>query len=397
MMDKFIKILLDLKGVKISVDDDLADRLNRQHSCCLLLMFSVVVSIRQYFGEAIHCWCPEQCASNHEKYANLYCWVEDTYYVPFFEKMPQPDEPRDQKISYYQWTPLVLMSQAVFFYAPCLLWRLLNRRSGINISRIMEAAISSQGAVYTENRDKTIRYAVLLLDRYLMAQRDSKKGCLSRFKHVLSKHCLFMCGRLYGNYLVCCYVFIKLVYVINAIAQLFLLDIVLGYDYHLFGLQALSHLVYGTPWHPSERFPRVSLCDFKIRQNTNVHRYTVQCVLPINIFNEKIFVIIWFWFLLLSITTFTSLMFWLASSLYWPSQFRFVKRQLRSMDVVTRDNATIRKFAECYLRRDGLFLMRLIAKNAGDMVATELLCGLWENFGLSREKELPPTNQCRTT
>ena len=51
------------------------------------------------------------------------------------------------------------------------------------------------------------------------------------------------------------------------------------------------------------------------------------------------------------------------------------------MDVSQRDNLLIRRFAENYLRRDGLFIVRLISKNAGDLVAVEILCGLWENYG----------------
>ena len=34
-----------------------------------------------------------------------------------------------------------------------------------------------------------------------------------------------------------------------------------------------------------------------------------------------------------------------------------------------------------HLRRDGIFLLRLVAKNAGHMVATEMLCGLWDQYG----------------
>jgi len=97
------------------------------------------------------------CASNHEEYANIYCWVDDTYYVPFSEKMPQGDEGRDRKITYYQWVPIIMVFEAAMFFAPYALWRLLNSRSGIDLSVIVEAAISSQQSAYADQREKMLR------------------------------------------------------------------------------------------------------------------------------------------------------------------------------------------------------------------------------------------------
>lgn len=41
--------------------------------------------------------------------------------------------------------------------------------------------------------------------------------------------------------------------------------------------------------------------DFKIREIGINHFYTVQCVLRINLFNEVIFIIQWFWLITISV------------------------------------------------------------------------------------------------
>ena len=43
-------------------------------------------------------------------------------------------------------------------------------------------------------------------------------------------------------------------------------------------------------------------------------------------------------------------------------------------------NNKIAKFITKYLRRDGCFIIRLVAANATDIIAAEFICGLWEHF-----------------
>ena len=45
----------------------------------------------------------------------------------------------------------------------------------------------------------------------------------------------------------------------------------------------------GKELEDTRRFPRVTFCDLDVRQMTNVQTWTVQCSLPINLFNEKTF------------------------------------------------------------------------------------------------------------
>jgi hypothetical protein len=61
----------------------------------------------------------------------------------------------------------------------------------------------------------------------------------------------------------------------------------MGSEYSVYGFEVVNSLYEGEDWTYSPRFPRVTLCDFEIRQMTNLQRWTVQCVLPVNLFNEK--------------------------------------------------------------------------------------------------------------
>lgn len=66
-----------------------------------------------------------------------------------------------------------------------------------------------------------------------------------------------------------------------------------------------------TEWDQSVRFdpmikvfPRLTKCNFHTYgPSGDVQLYDAMCILPINIINEKIYIIIWFWFYFLEIIT----------------------------------------------------------------------------------------------
>ena len=69
----------------------------------------------------------------------------------------------------------------------------------------------------------------------------------------------------YSYYLTAAYVCIKLIYAANVIGQLFLLNKFLGTDYHFYGVDVLRRMAAGEDWTTSQRFPRVTICDFFVR------------------------------------------------------------------------------------------------------------------------------------
>ncbi len=385
-MEKLLGTVASIGDSKVRSDDDFLDRLNHRYTTFVLVVFAIVVSTKQYVGEPINCWCPAHFTDNHEDYTNKVCWVSNTYYLPFNTKqIPEDEEPR-KMIGYYQWVPLILLCQALMFYLPCMVWRFLNNKAGIDVNNIVEAAVALQHTAYVESRDKTVRYMTKHLDRYLGSTREYRHGCWVNCKHFVSRNCCLICGRRYGNYLAFLYLSVKILYMINVIGQLFLLDAFLGTDYHVYGIQVLHKLVINQDWTASERFPRVTLCDFQIRQLGNIHRHTVQCVLPINLFNEKIFIFLWFWLVFVSLSCIMSFITWLARCAFRLDQVRYVKRHLRACDKLDKldDKKLAAKFVTNYLRQDGVLVLRLIGINANDLVVTELIGELFKTFKATR-------------
>ncbi len=190
-----------------------------------------------------------------------------------------------------------------------------------------------------------------------------------------------LCMKIYGNYLLIAYLIVKVIYIANVIGQLFLLNTFLGTKYHLYGFEVLDKLVRGDDLSSSERFPRITMCDFKVRVLGNVQRYTVQCALPVNLFNEIIFIFVWFWFVFVAAATAASMLLWFLTSLSIRHQTRFIKARLIAMDRLGHaPDHMVKSFVAAYLRRDGMFIIRLVAKNASDLIAAELIGGLFDHY-----------------
>ena len=262
----------------------------------------------------------------------------------------------------------------------------MNNKAGIDVNNIVEAAMTLQHTAYAESHKKTLRYMTKNLDRYLGSTREYRRGCCVNCRHFMSRNFCMFCGRRYGNYIVSLYIVVKLLYLGNTVLQLYLLDLFLGSDYHLYGFQVAKSIVTGHNITSSDRFPKVTLCDFEIRELGNVHKHTVQCVLPINMFNEKIFLFIWFWYALLALGTLSSIITWLGKTLFRMNQVSFIRGHLRSSDSISNkdDISLAHNFVHKYLRQDGVLILRLVGINANDVVVDEMIAELWSQFKMGR-------------
>ena len=375
--------LVSWSKVSGAADDDWIDRINHIWTVVLLALFAVIITSGQYIlGDPIQCWTPAEFTSQFNAYAKSVCWISNTYYIPEGDTIPEHIWDRQEaEITYYQWVPIILLLQAFLFKVPNVAWRLLNGYSGINMDKICtlsETTLLSS----PDDRNKNISHIAKYMHRWVESQRDFHDNAFTRVRRRVSNVICFCCGKRDGTFLTGYYIFIKLLYCGNVVGQFFLLNAFMANDYNVFGFEVIQYLLDNGEWKPSPRFPRVTLCDFVIRQLANHHRYTIQCVLPLNLFNEKIFIFIWFWLFLLAFLTFFNFASWLYYSLFTENRTRYVKKYLKLCNEISTgfDRKLARKFADDYLRNDGIFVLRVIEKNSSGMVLADLIISLWKLF-----------------
>lgn len=366
-------------------DDSRIHLLNRLYCVVALVVFTVIVSSRQYAGEPIQCWCPAVFEKSHVAYTNNYCWIANTYYIDFESSLPIEREVRFEKeIEYYQWVPLVFVLQAFLFYFPRMVWKRFGGYSYINVKKMLRQADEAVFMTATE-RDETLNEIVLYLDKYIKI-RNCISSPYKKMEGVKTKMANY--GIHYGNYLVFLFMVTSFLYLVNSVGQIFLVDSLLGNDFKTLGFHFLSALFRGEAFEDHFRFPRVTFCDLDIRQMTNVQTWTVQCSLPINLFNEKLFCINWLMLVFMAIVNTTSFLYNFVS-IFLPFRHRNYVRKFLDFEGIregrpdttqSEDEELENNFVFEYLRHDGVFLIWFLSNKTNQVIAAEIVIKLWKMY-----------------
>jgi len=162
---------------------------------------------------------------------------------------------------HYQWIGFVLFIQAIFFFFPRYLWRYVWEQG-----RVKGLLGGLHSSIQEKENETTHRQQFVA--NYLSKHLGTHKSYAIKF---------FAC---------------ELLTVVNLITQMILMNCFLNYRYTSLGLSIFSYNTAGLD-AKDLIFPKLTSCEFEYLGTGGPSKYNSRCVLPVNVFNEKIYIFLW--------------------------------------------------------------------------------------------------------
>ena len=265
--------------------DSLNFKLHSKLTLAMFLLAALITSKGQFISDPIHC---ADIPGVSSKVVENFCWIHPTYSVTnamtgqvgkdFAYPGIAPGSVADKRhVGYYQWVSLVLFLQAVMFAIPTLLWK---RHSHKLIQTLIQNLNVQAPVSDPEQKSRE-------LDRLAQYWADRR-----------GTH-----GGLAFTYLAC-----EALNLANVVGQLYLTNTFLGDN----SFMSFGYKVIENSMQPPENradpmndvFPKMTKCDFwKYGKSGVIETFDTLCILPVNVINEKVYIVIWFWLICLSTLT----------------------------------------------------------------------------------------------
>lgn len=202
--------------------------------------------------------------------------------------------------AYYQWVYFVLFFQAGLFYLPNIVWKSCESKLLSKLTTDVHDPISKDDKKRKEHIDKLVEYFMRRRNREYV-ESNSKLRYTDKWRYHSS----------YFAFFICC----ETANLVNVLMQFVLVHHFLGGTFYDYGWNSMSRIFSNKEQNidpdPMEVvFPKMTKCTFRrFGPSGDVVKYDALCILPLNILNEKIYLVMWFWFIALGFITFVWLIY----------------------------------------------------------------------------------------
>lgn len=292
MSDVFAGIKHLLKTDSTSIDNKFF-KLHYKATMFILVACSILLTQKHYFSDPIDCF---DAGGVSNDILDPYCWIHDTYTVPSLKDKivgrevvapgvgPAKEDEEVTYHSYYQWVTLFVYFQAILFYIPRYLWKVFE---GGKIKML----VAQLNTPIVDEEVKKSRVEMMV--KYFSINLNTHNQYAIKF---------IICEAL--NF-------------VNVVGQIYFTDRFLGYEFSDYGTDvlAMSERQIGTRHDPMNRvFPKVTGCTYnQWGSDGGWEHHTALCVMPLNVLNEKIFIFLWFWYIIVAVLTAVGLMYRIAT------------------------------------------------------------------------------------
>ncbi|XP_053691470.1 innexin inx7 [Sabethes cyaneus] len=311
---------LKFKNKFVSISN-LAFKFHYRATFAILLVCTLLVTSRQYVGEHIRCITG---GSIPEHVINTFCFFTTTFTVikHFNETMlkdssiPHPgvghmmNEDPIKYHAYYQWVPFVLFLQALMFYAPYYIWKILE---GSKIKNLVDGMrMVELSHYYNDNNSVTFD------TKYTLRSKSEIENKIIKVQNAFKRHLII--NNLWAVKLVFC----EVLNMINVLIHVKFTNIFLGGRFYQLGLDFINEDFTGQMDVLDTIFPKVTKCHFhKYGPSGTIQKHDALCVMALNVINEKIFTFLWFWYLILIVVSIGALMWRIQTYLLHKRSTRF--------------------------------------------------------------------------
>jgi len=297
--DVFQPLLHYIKFPKIWIDNTVF-RLHCKASAFIIFACCIVVSMGQFFGDPIDCIVDTIPGG----VMDTYCWIHSTFTLPkhvdgevgwdvahpgVAPVLQYEEEAVEHR--FYQWVSFTLFLQGVCFLIPYSLWK---QWEGGRVARL----IPQDDLCHTihDKRMPGFATAVALIEKQKVQLAVGKM----KDYFITNNHFNYRERRHYFIKFAIC----ELLNFLNVIFQIFFLDVFFQGVFTTYGSEIFS-LSQEDPEFRHDAlntvFPKVAKCNFaKYGPSGTIENYDGLCILSLNIMNEKIYILLWFWFVFLS-------------------------------------------------------------------------------------------------
>ncbi|CAF1318603.1 unnamed protein product [Rotaria magnacalcarata] len=177
------------------------------------------------------------------------------------------------------------------------------------------------------------------------------------------------------------YIFIKIYYIMSILAIFFLLEYCLGFKYVFLGLPIIGKIKSKNTSALLDEsfFPQRTWCLISRQKLGGIDETWADCVLPINVLNNTVFSLLWFWLIFILLMSICGLFQTLYNMLPFSAR-SFLGHHLRAHDLYDmKDNAVVHDFI-CKCPPDIILMLRLYEVELGNTLTGQVIGQLFMAF-----------------